>query len=92
MVDQNTQVPEEITNTDVAPEAAAPEAAAPETAAPQDETPAELNLNDLAAIRSIIDAASSRGAFKTAEMVAVGTVYNKLDSFLNQATKAQANA
>lgn len=82
MVDENTQAPEEVTNTEAAPEAAAPEA----------EAPAELNLNDLAAIRSIIDAASTRGAFKAGEMAAVGTVYNKLDSFLNQAAKAQANA
>ena len=88
MVDENTQSPEEVTNT----EEVAPEAAAPEAAAPEAEAPAELNLNDLAAIRSIIDAASTRGAFKAGEMAAVGTVYNKLDSFLNQAAKAQANA
>jgi hypothetical protein len=63
--------------------------AAPEEAA------ADLNLNDLAALRSIIDAASTRGAFKANEMVAVGTVYNKLDKFLNQAqeqAKAAPNA
>lgn len=76
MVDENTQAPEETTN----------EAPAEET------VPADLNLNDLAALRSIIDAASTRGAFKAAEMAAVGTVYNKLDAFLNQASKAQANA
>lgn len=58
----------------------------------EEEAPAELNLNDLAALRSIIDAASTRGAFKANEMVAVGTVYNKLDKFLNQAAKAQSNA
>jgi|APCry1669188879_1035177.scaffolds.fasta_scaffold271224_1 hypothetical protein len=64
------------------------EAAAPEAAA-------DLNLNDLAALRSIIDAASTRGAFKANEMVAVGTVYNKLDKFLTQAqeqAKAAPNA
>ena len=83
MVDDTTQqAPEDVNNTDTAPEAAAP----------QEEAPAELNLNDLAAIRSIIDAASTRGAFKAGEMAAVGTVYNKLDNFLNQAAKAQANA
>ena len=81
MVEENTQAPE-ATNEE------AP-AAAPEEAA------ADLNLNDLAALRSIIDAASTRGAFKANEMVAVGTVYNKLDKFLNQAqeqAKAAPNA
>ncbi len=43
----------------------------------------ELNLNDLSAIRSILDVASSRGAFKAGEMAAVGTVYNKLSAFLD---------
>jgi hypothetical protein len=81
MVEENTQAPE-ITNEETP-------AVAPE------ETAADLNLNDLAALRSIIDAASTRGAFKANEMVAVGTVYNKLDKFLNQAqeqAKAAPNA
>lgn len=56
------------------------------------EEPADLNLNDLVAVRSIIDLASTRGAFKAAEMAAVGTVYNKIDRFLTQAQKAQTNA
>jgi hypothetical protein len=43
---------------------------------------ADLNINDLAALRSILDVASSRGAFKAAEMEAVGKVYNKLNTFL----------
>lgn len=78
MVDENTQAPEEVANTEGEPAG--------------EEAPADLNLNDLAAIRSIIDAASTRGAFKAGEMAAVGTVYNKLDKFLNQAAKAQTNA
>jgi hypothetical protein len=55
-------------------------APAPEAVAP------DLNINDLAAIRSIIDVASSRGAFKAAEMEAVGKVYNKLSVFLESVT------
>jgi hypothetical protein len=55
-------------------------APAPEATAP------DLNINDLAAIRSIIDVASSRGAFKAAEMEAVGKVYNKLSLFLESVT------
>ena len=34
-------------------------------------------------IKSIIDVASQRGAFKANEMQAVGTTYNKLEAFLN---------
>jgi hypothetical protein len=61
-----------------------PAAAAP---APQEDNTVDLTLNDLAAIKSIIDVASSRGAFKPAEMVAVGSVYAKLEKFLELAAK-----
>lgn len=43
-----------------------------------------LSINDLNVLKHIIDVASQRGAFKPNEMVAVGQVYNKLDSFLSQ--------
>lgn len=46
----------------------------------------DLNLNDLAALRGIIDVASQRGAFKAAELETVGKVYNKLNAFLEAAT------
>ncbi len=46
-----------------------------------------LNLNDLSTLRAIIDLASSRAAFKPAEMTAVGTAYNKLNNFLEQIAK-----
>jgi len=46
----------------------------------------DLNLNDLSALRSILGVASSRGAFKAAEMEAVGKVYNKLSAFLDSVT------
>ena len=52
----------------------------------------ELNINDLNALKSIIDVASARGAFKPNEMVPVGTVYNKLDAFLSAAAQATAAA
>lgn len=48
---------------------------------------ADLNVNDLAALRSIIDVATQRGAFKAAELEAVGKAYNKLNSFLESVTK-----
>ena len=43
---------------------------------------AELTVQDLTVIRSIIDVASQRGAFKANEMAAVGNVYNILMNFL----------
>ena len=47
----------------------------------------ELSINDLQSLRAIIDLASSRGAFKPAEMMAIGQVYTKLSSFLDAVTK-----
>ena len=58
--------------------------------APQAEA-AELNLNDLNAMKAIIDIASTRGAFKPNEMAVVGQTYNKLTSFLDAVAK-QAEA
>lgn len=57
------------------------------TAAPAEEAAAELTIQDLVAVKSIIDVASQRGSFKPNEMVAVGTVYNKLEKFLTLAQK-----
>ena len=52
--------------------------------------PVELTVQDLGVLRSIIDVASQRGAFKANEMEAVGKTYNKLDSFLSAVQKAEA--
>jgi hypothetical protein len=51
----------------------------------------DLNINDLNAMKVIIDIASSRGAFKPNEMVAVGQTYTKLTAFLDNVAK-QADA
>ena len=51
----------------------------------------ELTINDLQAMKVIIDIASSRGAFKPNEMVAVGQTYTKLTGFLD-AVAAQQKA
>lgn len=59
----------------------------PASAAPAQEEVVDLTLNDLASIKSIIDVAQSRGAFKTNEMVAVGTIATKLEKFLELAVK-----
>ena len=58
---------------------------------PNAQTPADLTINDLNALKVIIDIASSRGAFKPNEMVAVGQTYNKLETFLDTVAK-QAEA
>jgi hypothetical protein len=71
---------EELNQSPVAEQATAPEAPAN-----------DLSINDLQAMKVIIDIASSRGAFKPNEMVAVGQTYTKLESFLEQVAK-QAEA
>ena len=48
----------------------------------------ELTVTDLANLRSIIEVATQRGAFRAVELAAVGTAYNKLNDFLNAVTPA----
>ena len=48
---------------------------------PQAEAPA-LTVSDLRNIRMIIDISSQRGAFKGAELATIGSVFDKLDTFL----------
>lgn len=43
----------------------------------------ELTIQDLNNLRAIIDVASQRGAFRAPELEAVGSAFNKLNSFLN---------
>ena len=74
---------EEVQNQEAAAPAAAPqEAAAP--AAP------DLNISDLVALKSIVEVASQRGAFKAAELEAVGKTFNKLNTFLESVAKKEA--
>lgn len=56
-----------------------------------EQTVPELTINDLISLKSIIDLASSRGAYKTIEMVAVGQAYARLFAFVDHVTK-QAEA
>jgi hypothetical protein len=69
---------------------AAPAGEAPQTGAPT--APVELTVQDLGVLRSIIDVASQRGAFKANEMEAVGKTFNKLDAFLQTVQKAEEEA
>lgn len=57
--------------------------------AQQPEAAAELTVQDLASIKQIIDVASQRGAFKPNEMMTIGQVYTKLDTFLAAVQKQQ---
>ena len=59
---------------------AATKATAPTDAPAPD--PMALSIGDLKNLSVIIDVASTRGAFKAAEMANVGFIYNKLQSFL----------
>lgn len=56
------------------------------------QNPNDLNIQDLATMRGIIDIASERNAFKPNEMAAVGIVYNKLDLFLKNVEEQQKAA
>ncbi len=81
MSEEQKKEPTQKTNPQATPEAAT---------AKQEAQGPDLTVQDLQALKSIIDVASSRGAFKPNEMTAVGTVYTKLETFL-KAVSAQSN-
>ena len=56
----------------------------------QEQASNDLSINDLNAMKVIIDIASSRGAFKPNEMMAVGQTYTKLTAFLDAVSKQQS--
>jgi len=57
------------------------------TAQPQAQPdPTALSIGDLKNLSTILDVASTRGAFKASEMSGVGYIYNKLQAFLNKVT------
>jgi len=64
--------------------------------APATQAGAELTVQDLGVLKTIIEVAQSRGAFKATELEAVGKTFNKLDTFLttvqNQQVGESANA
>ena len=59
-------------------------------AAPSPQSAPDLNISDLLAVKNIIEVASSRGAFKAAELEAVGKTFNKLNNFLESVSKKEA--
>lgn len=72
----------------VAEEAAKAQKPADAPAAPQQG--ADLNISDLVALKSILEVASQRGAFKANELEAVGRTFNKLNAFLESVAKKEA--
>ena len=65
---------------------AQPQAAAGQ--APQPD-PTALSIGDLKNLSTILDVASTRGAFKANEMAGVGFLYNKLQAFLAKVAPEQ---
>ena len=66
------------------------EATAQEAQAQQQQgSEAELTVQDLSAIKQIIDVASQRGAFRPNEMMTVGQTYSKLETFLAAVSNQQ---
>ena len=49
----------------------------------------DLTVQDLQSLKTIIDVASQRGAFKPNEMVTVGQTYSKLEQFLAAIASSQ---
>ena len=71
----------------------APKVDAPATApadAPAPQAGADLSVQDLQGLKTIIDVASSRGAVRPNEMMSVGQVYGKLEAFLSAVQQQQA--
>jgi len=58
---------------------------------PVEQATEDLNINDLNALKQIIEVTNSRGSYKASEMEAVGKVYNKLSRFLDQSSKGTEN-
>ena len=57
--------------------------------------PESISLQDLQVLLQIVDLASSRGAFRGAELTQVGAIFDKLNSFLSfiaEQQKARAEA
>lgn len=70
-----------------------PKAAQAQAKPAAQEASPELTVQDLQALKQIIDVATQRGAFKANELMTVGATYNKLDAFLVAvSTQQQAQA
>ena len=73
---------------EVEPKATAQATAQPASQAPQQPN-TDLSIADLKNLATIIDVASTRGAFRANEMATVGAMYNKLQAFLAKVAPEQ---
>ncbi len=76
--EENTKANEKVE----APETATAESTASAGQQAPQPDPTALSIGDLKNLMTILDVASTRGAFKAAEMSGVGYIYNKLQAFL----------
>ena len=76
MANENKQTSKSVK----APEKATAQSTAGQQAPQPD--PTALSIGDLKNLTTILDVASTRGAFKASEMAGVGYIYNKLQAFL----------
>ena len=67
------------------PKATLAQATAPAGAPVGDQQVGGLSIGDLRNLATIMDVASTRGAFRANEMATVGLIYNKLQAFLAKA-------
>lgn len=57
-----------------------------DTAPQQEQT--SITIQDLIAVRSLIEICSQRGSFKASELAAVGSLYDRLNGFLQVIEKS----
>jgi|LULL01.1.fsa_nt_gb hypothetical protein len=76
--------------TTVAETKAAPAQATAPAGAPGEQPVGGLSIGDLRNLATIMDVASTRGAFRANEMATVGLLYNKLNQFLIKVAPQQA--
>jgi len=72
-----------------APATATAESTAPTGQQAPQPDPTALSIGDLKNLSTILDVASTRGAFKANEMAGVGILYNKLQAFLAKVAPEQ---
>jgi len=70
--------------TTVAETKAAPAQATAPAGAPGEQPVGGLSIGDLRNLATIMDVASTRGAFRANELATVGLLYNKLNAFLSK--------
>lgn len=61
-----------------------------ENVAPQQPQVPTLDLQDLAMVLNLLNAAIKRGAYEPNELAKVGTTYDKLEAFLKYQAQVQA--